>query len=112
MNDHPEEGMPLGVTELGESQRLDGGSIDALDDRYDRAWEYATKAGVHLWAAMAAFQVSPDALVAMEQGQPLTMDGETLLGAPRVGCLVCEAVYAPRLRMRRCPGEPKGWDRR
>lgn len=103
------EGMPLGVTELGDSQRLEGGTIDAIDARYDREWDYATKAGVHLWAAFAAYKVSPEALVGLvEQGQPLIMDAETLLSAPRIGCLVCEAQYAPRLRMRRCPGEPKG----
>lgn len=60
--------------------------------------------GEHVWVAVAAYRVSPEALrVASAQGVHLDREN---LASVEVGCYVCEQPWAARLAYRQCPGEP------
>lgn len=39
--------------------------------------------------------------------EPINLDLENMLTDPAIGCFICEQEYEPRMRMRKCPGEPK-----
>lgn len=70
--------------------------------------EYAKKAGVHLWIVILTHRAT-DRLLDTQDGSSTDLpilDVDTLTAPPYVGCYVCETPYEPRLRRRRCPGEP------
>lgn len=84
-------------------------------DRLDAEAAYAVKAGVHLWTAVVVHKLGDSALdtyEAVESDDPskgaLILDVESLLNRPMVGCFVCGDLYEPRLRRRKCPGDPNG----
>lgn len=79
--------------------------IAAAIRRHDAAYDYAIKAGEHYWIVVLTHAVSRDALERLPE--PPTLDTESLIGNPMVGCYICEQSYEPRLLRRRCPGEPK-----
>lgn len=76
-------------------------SADALSRRNAQPEpQYDPRSGAHFWIALVTFRVAdPDA-------QDNVLDTENLLWA-HLGCYFCEQPYTPRLRHRRCPGEPK-----
>lgn len=89
----------------GDLQHIPGGRADRLE----AALEYATKSGTHLWIATAVHILGDTALDQLDATDEtaLLLDAESLAMAPLFGCYVCEQSYEPRLRLRRCKGEPK-----
>lgn len=85
-----------------------GQRVDAFPDRLGAAYEYAEKSQTHMWVATLAHRLGNTALDAIDgaAGEPLNLDAESLLMMPAIGCYVCEQNYEPRLRRRKCPGEP------
>lgn len=78
-------------------------------DAHDTAYEYAVKSQTHMWVVTIAHRATDSVLDAADgkpDAQPV-LDADTMLGAPAVGCYVCEQVYTPQQRRRKCPGEPK-----
>jgi len=71
--------------------------------------EYAVKSQTHLWVVTIAHKAT-DSILDMRDGltgdMPI-LDADTMWMEPAVGCFICEQVYEPRLRRRKCPGEPR-----
>jgi hypothetical protein len=89
----------------GVDQHAGAQQLAKLNARMDAAYSYATKSKQHLWIATTTYQVSDHALQNIGR-EPLNLDLETMLMQPALGCYVCEQPYSPRLRLRKCPGEP------
>lgn len=90
----------------GVSQAVGREQLERLQARCEAAYTYAVKAQKHLWVATTAFLLSDRALELMAE-EPLSLDLENMLMQPAVGCFVCEQPYEPRMRLRKCPGEPR-----
>lgn len=99
-------------TGLGDQQEITTHRQLLAETKFDAAYAYAVRAGTHLWVITLLHQATDGTLDAFDgkDGTPL-LDADTLLMRPAVGCYVCEESYDPRLRRRRCPGEPKGTGR-
>lgn len=92
---------------MGAPQEVNPGRQVAGRADFDRAYEYAVKSSTHLWIAAVSYRIS-DASLDFDgvSDDLLILDSENLTGPPGIGCYVCEQVYAPHLRRRKCPGEP------
>lgn len=93
---------------LGAGQEVTGPRQVAAEERFESEYAYATRAETHLWVITVAHKATDGTLNVFDgkDGTPL-LDADTLLMRPTVGCFVCEQPYEPRLRRRRCPGEPR-----
>lgn len=99
---------------LGDRQEVSGHRQQLAEDRFDQEYAYAAKSHTHLWIVTVAHKATDAALAAFDgdqSKQPL-LDADTILMRPSVGCYVCETTYEPRLRLRKCPGEPRRGGRR
>lgn len=101
----PHEGdlHPTGMTQEFTPHRQESAG-HRLDDLYD----YATKARTHLWIVMVT-HLAGETVLDHQDGrttQVATLDVESAVGRPVIACYVCEVAYQPRLRRRRCPGDP------
>jgi hypothetical protein len=92
----------------GHQQEIPAARLAAAADRMDAAYAYAVKSETHLWVVTLAHLATEGTLDAFDGATttPL-LDADTLLTRPATGCYVCEQNYEPRLRRRRCPGEPR-----
>jgi hypothetical protein len=93
----------------GVEQEVTAHRLGRLEESFAKAYSYAVASETHLWVATLAHRCTDatlDSLEGVSDEQPL-LDADTLLMRPAVGCYVCEEPYEPRLRRRRCPGEPK-----
>lgn len=95
----------------GERQHASPHRIEGSMAELGRLETYHTKAQTHLWVLMLthrATDVLLDQMDAQEQDASVTpiLDVDTMLGQPGLICYICEASYEPRLRRRKCPGEP------
>jgi hypothetical protein len=92
----------------GHQQEIPAARLAAAADRMDAAYAYAVKSETHLWVVTLAHLATEGTLDAFDgaTNTPL-LDADTLLTRPAAGCYVCEQNYEPRLRRRRCPGEPR-----
>lgn len=78
----------------------------------DAAYEYAVKSHTHLWTVIVQHRAT-DAILDSHDGTTTDndslpiLDADTMTGPPSIGCFVCEQGYEPRLRRRKCPGEPR-----
>lgn len=105
---YPEHGtgrlLPTGVMqEINPNRQIHAKS------RGDEALEYAKKAETHLWLVFVQHFATNGVLDAhdgIKTAAPI-LDADTMADLPRVFCLVCEEPYEPRLRHRKCPGEPR-----
>jgi hypothetical protein len=97
---------------LGDGQEVTGHRQLLAEQRMEAAYAYAIKSATHLWFITLSHQATDQTLDVFDgqDGTPL-LDADTLLMRPAVGCYVCEQPYEPRLRRRRCPGEPRGGGR-
>lgn len=95
-------------TALGDRQEVNAQRLAGIERRFEEAYAYATKSETHMWGVTLMHRASDQTLDAFDggPGQPL-LDADTLLMRPAVGCYVCEQAYEPRMRRRKCPGEPK-----
>jgi hypothetical protein len=84
-------------------QRVDA-AIDAghLERRTAAIVRAAELNGAHVWCVMTAFLVPDPATV-----DGMALDRDNMMVYPTVGCFRCEEAYEPRLRLRRCPGDPR-----
>lgn len=101
------EGKLLG---LGQMQEATPHRQEIGRDRLTAEAEYAEKAHTHLWIVIVTHKAS-DQVLDQHDGVSADLpilDVDTLLGPPYVGCFVCETPYEPRLRHRKCAGEPDG----
>lgn len=100
-------------TALGDRQEVNPQRLAGIESRFEETYAYAIKSQTHLWGVTLMHHATEASLDAFDggPGQPL-LDADTLLMAPAVGCYVCERAYEPRLRRRKCTGEPKGGGRR
>lgn len=62
--------------------------------------------GEHVWVAVAAFRVTPEALRGRDTDQ-IHLDRENLATVD-VGCYVCEQAWSEARSYRECPGDPAG----
>lgn len=92
----------------GVAQEVTPHRLQLAASRMDDAMAYAVKSETHLWVILMTHRATDATLDVIDgkDGQPL-LDADTLLSKPNVGCYVCEQAYAPSLRRRRCPGEPR-----
>jgi len=81
--DYTGEDREMGVTEIGESWRAE----DAAALAGDVSW-------VHV-APLLRSDFPPDALAALASGRRLSLDGQGLVRAPRIGRLQIDAAYDP-----------------
>lgn len=80
-----------------------------VNEEFDKRYSYHTKSQTHMWMVMLTHYASDtllDAVSGDSESTPL-LDSDTLAMAPRVGCYICETMFEPILRLRKCPGEPK-----
>lgn len=90
-----------------EATRLVGTGETQHVDNVDRTPPYDPRTGDHLWFVAVVYRVEP---VDWTSGDPTVtphLDGASVLNAVGPGCYYCEEAYTPRLRHRRCPGEPR-----
>ena len=82
--------------------RIDAGDFRDVERRADQAIAAARITGEHVWITLASFRCA-------DPGAPgdLLLDRENLFTYPQIGCYVCEEPFTPRLKHRRCPGEPR-----
>lgn len=97
----------------GVQQEVTGHRQLLAEKRLEEAYDYATKSETHLWVVTLAHHATDGTLDVVDgkDGTPL-LDADTMLMRPAIGCYVCEQAYAPPLRRRRCPGEPRDGGRR
>ncbi|WP_210651327.1 hypothetical protein [Nocardioides sp. SYSU D00065] len=100
-------------TALGDRHEVNPKRLAGIEQRFEETYAYAVKSETHLWGVTLMHQATDATLDAFDggPGAPL-LDADTLLMAPAVGCYVCEQAYDPRLRRRKCTGEPRGGSRR
>lgn len=100
-------------TSLGDRQEVNPQRLAGIEARFEEAYAYATKSETHLWGVTLMHRATDSTLDSLDgkDGTPL-LDADTLLMRPGVGCYVCEQAYEPRMRRRKCPGEPKVGGRR
>jgi len=93
-------------TGLGDHQEVSGHRQLQAEDRFEAERSYALKSQTHLWVVTLMHKATDGTLDVYDgkDGTPL-LDADTLLMRPAVGCYLCEELYTPRLRLRRCPGE-------
>lgn len=96
------EGMMLAT---GVMQHVEGMTAA----RFEREYEYAKKAGNHMWTSLVRYLHTDEQLKKSlgEDGEPLLMDRENLVGHD-IFCFICEEPATRQLLSRRCKGEPKG----
>lgn len=73
--------------------------------RTEEKYRQATMLGEHLWVAALAYFITPP----MEEDQ--TLDADSMVSPPMIGCFICEIDYSERELHRRCKGEPNGGPR-
>lgn len=93
---------------LGDQHEVTPTRLLAAEATFEEAYAYAVKSETHLWVVTMMHRATDGTLDVFDgrEGAPL-LDADTLLMRPSVGCYVCEQVYEPRLRRRRCAGEPR-----
>lgn len=94
---------------LGDEQLIDGNRQLRALSRFDLDHQYAIKSETHLWVVMVTHRATDQMLEAFldpEAGEPM-LDAETLAQPPALLCWVCSQPFSQRLRMRKCPGEPR-----
>lgn len=75
----------------------------------DADYDYHLKAQTHYWIVIVSHKANTSVLDShdgVSTGLPI-LDADTMLGPPATACYICEAGYEPRLRRRKCPGEPR-----
>lgn len=75
-----------------------------VDDLPNRIPPYDDRSGDHFWVIMAAYHTNPAQWV---DGEKPNLDHENLVNIAGPGCYYCEQSYTGRLRLRRCPGDPR-----
>lgn len=76
-------------------------------EELDRLYEYHVAAQTHLWLVVLTHRATDAILDGYEDPADVPiLDVDSLIGQPVVACYVCEVAYEPRLRRRRCPGDP------
>lgn len=93
----------------GQTQEANPTRQIAAADRLDALTDYATKSETHLWLVLITHHASDAMLDAFDSPDPThlpLLDVESMVGMPATVCMVCEQVYEPRLRRRKCPGDP------
>lgn len=93
---------------LGHMQEVTGDRQQFAAEDFDRRLAYAQKSETHLWIVTLVHYASDVLLDLYDNpgtGMPM-LDVDTLSQPPLVGCYVCEQSYDPRLRRRKCPGDP------
>lgn len=105
----PDSAAPMGFVGIGDRQEVTPHRQEVARSEARKAFDFAVKSETHLWTVVMSHRASDALLDAVEGLTPDSMpllDTDTLLDPPSVGCMVCEQPYEPRLRRRKCPGEP------
>lgn len=94
---------------LGQHQEVTPHRQIHAEGQLDAALEYARKSHTHLWGVYVMHRATDQLLDAYDGKAPdlPMLDADTILMRPVLGCFVCEQAYEPRLRLRRCAGEPR-----
>lgn len=94
----------------GDLQELNPHRQQYARTRLDEAESYARASETHMWLVILTHKGTDAMLDAFDSPDPAAMpilDVDTMMGSPAIACFVCEAIYEPRLRRRKCPGDPK-----
>lgn len=93
----PPPAASTSVTDLGWEP---AGPMIQGSGQFDRIPAFDPRSGEHLWTVNGCWRVNPGS----DAPTLLDLENMLLLGGPI--CWYCEQVYEPRLKHRRCPGEP------
>lgn len=99
----------MGFVGLGDRQEITPQRQKFAREQAQKEYEYAVKAQTHLWTVVMSHRATEamlDAVSGVKADTLPLLDADTLLDPPSVGCFVCEQPFEPRLRHRKCPGEP------
>lgn len=93
---------------LGEQQEVNAARQTSMMSRLDEETTYHEKAQTHLWVVFITHKAGDQILDAFDgsSGDLPLLDADTMLGQPAFLCYICEQAYEPRLRRRKCPGNP------
>jgi hypothetical protein len=73
----------------------------------ERLAEYHQRARTHLWLVLLTHKATDAMLDGYDDPADMPiLDVDSMVGLPALVCYICETAYQPRLRHRRCPGEP------
>lgn len=68
---------------------------------------YHQKAATHLWLVVLTHRATDTMLDGFDDPADMPiLDVDSMLGRPVLACYLCEVAYEPRLRHRKCPGDP------
>lgn len=98
----------VGLVGTGHQQEATPHRQDQASDRLASLYTTAVKSETHLWLVILTHVASPTMLDSAD-GEPVKaglLDLDTMVGVPAVACYVCETGYEPRLRRRKCAGDP------
>lgn len=72
-------------------------------------FDYHVKAKTHYWIVLVQHKATDRLLDNIDGlgGELPILDADTMSGMPVTCCMICEVAYEPRLRRRKCPGEPR-----
>ena len=87
---------------LGQTQYVAGERVQAGGERLDERLRVAKLSGDHVWTVVVQHLINDPEHI----GPDMVLDAESVTSVA-AGCYVCEQVYSPRLRHRRCTGEPR-----
>jgi hypothetical protein len=79
------------------------GFTEDIENFKDKVPEFDPRTGDHLWAVFGFWKCNP---AAMEKGEQLILDHESLLSISPPACYYCERMYSHDLFLRRCKGHP------
>lgn len=110
-----QEGAPASATpnlsSTGVQQEMTPSRFAHANQRLEDLYRYHVQAQTHLWGVIVQFK-APDGMLDMQDGKTPSPDStpaldlDNVIGQPVIACYVCEVAYDPRLRRRRCPGDP------
>lgn len=96
---------------LGDKIEVNPDRQAAAETEFERRELYARKSQTHLWTVIIVHFANDTMLNAFTSGDPADMpmlDAESIAMRPALVCYICSEPYNPRLRMRKCKGEPRG----
>lgn len=100
-----EEGDFVGT---GHQQEVSSDRILASESEFDKRIYYARQSETHLWM-VTIIHFATDQMIGAFAGEseelPI-LDADTIAMRPGIICWICEQIWDPRLRHRKCPGEP------
>lgn len=102
-----EKARPNAIIGTGHTQEATPHRQARAADELERLADYHQKAQTHLWLVLLTHKATDAMLDGYDDPADMPiLDVDSMVGMPALVCYICEVAYEPRLRRRRCPGEP------